>query len=98
VAARRFLILGNKNAITYKQVFALVEGNRIWIGATPMGRDLLFNVPEGAAEAFLAEGRHGSSYRIVDGTVMGRAAAVWFTNIDHGKRHAPLRLTEVYEE
>ena len=88
----KFLLIGNKNAITYKETFPLIKNNQVWVGAMPMGQDLLFTVPDAVAKAFLAEGREGSNYRIINGKVMGRAAAVWFTNIDHGKRHEPLQF------
>lgn len=87
---KRFLILGNKNAITYKEVFPLIKGDRLWMGVTPMGSDMLFNVPARVAKAMVESGRKGSSYRIVDGKVMGRSTSVWFTNLDHGRRHQKL--------
>jgi hypothetical protein len=57
-----------------------------------MSRDMLFSVPEIVQREFVAFGKQGSSYRIVDGEVMGRSSSVWFTNIEHGKRHQELPL------
>lgn len=45
---KKYLIIANKNAITYKEVFALVKDNRLWMGVTPMGTDMLFDVPPNA--------------------------------------------------
>ncbi len=89
---KKFLIIGNKNAITYKEVFPLIKDNRLWLGVTPMGTDMLFDVPPGMAEAMLETGKKGSNYKIVNGKVMGRSTSVWFTNLDHGRRHRELPL------
>jgi hypothetical protein len=91
-ANKQFLIIGNKNCITYKEVFPLIKENKVWIGKTPMGIDLLFNIPGERAEEMLKEGKEGSNYKIVDGIVYGRSASVWFTNLDHGRRHEKLSL------
>jgi hypothetical protein len=89
---KKFLIIGNKNAITYKEIFPLIKENKIWLGVTPMGTDMLFDVPPKVADALLQSGKEGSSYKIVNGKVMGRSTAVWFTNLDHGRRHQELQL------
>ncbi len=89
---KKFLIIGNKNAITYKEVFPLIKDNKLWMGVTPMGVDMLFYVPEQVAKAMVAAGKKGSNYRIVNGKIMGRSTSVWFTNLDHGRRHQELPL------
>ncbi|HRQ14990.1 MAG TPA: adenine-specific methyltransferase EcoRI family protein, partial [Promineifilum sp.] len=89
---KRFLIIGNKNAITYKEIFPLIKDNELWPGFTPMGIDMLFDVPSEIAKSMLMSGKEGSNYKIVDGKVMGRSTSVWFTNLDHGRRHQPLQL------
>ncbi len=89
---KKFLIIGNKNAIKYKVVFPLIKENKMWMGVTPMGADMLFDVPPKVAEAMCASGKKGSNYRIVNGRVMGRSASVWFTSLDHGRRHQQLEL------
>lgn len=93
---KKFLIIGNKNAITYKEIFPLIKDNKIWIGMTPMSEDMLFGVPDSYARELLKTGKPGSSYKIVNGVVMGRAQAVWFTNLDIPKRHEPLDLRGNY--
>ena len=89
---KQFLIIGPKNAITYKEVFPLIKDNKLWMGVTPMGVDMLFDVPERVAKAMVDAGKKGSNYKIVNGKVMGRSTSVWFTNLDHGRRHQPLPL------
>lgn len=89
---KKFLIIGNKNAISYKEVFPLIKDNKLWIGVTPMGTDLLFDLPPKVAEAMRESGKSGSNYKIVNGKVLGRSTSVWFTNLDHGRRHRELPL------
>ncbi len=91
-AGKEFSIIGNKNAITYKEVFPLIKENKMWLGSTPMSIDLLFRIPKAFAAELVAKGGEGSAWRRIDGEVLGRASAVWFTNMDHGKRHQPLPL------
>ena len=89
-AGKRFAIIGNKNAITYKEIFPLIMKNELWMGRTPMSTDLLFAVPN--EDKLKSEKNMGSGYRIVDGKVFARSQSVWFTNLDHGRRHEPLQL------
>ncbi|MCL2072779.1 MAG: adenine-specific methyltransferase EcoRI family protein [Marinilabiliaceae bacterium] len=91
-ANKEFLIIGNKNCITYKEVFPLFKDNKLWIGAMPMGKDLLFEVPDKYEKKMLLEGKEGSNYKIVDGKIFGRSASVWFTNLEHDRRHRPMPL------
>ena len=91
-AEKQFVIIGNKNAITYKEVFPFLKNNRIWVGYTPMIKDLLFLLPENIQKEMLNNKKIGSAYRIVNGQVMGRSQSIWFTNIEHGKRHETLQL------
>ena len=91
-ANKYFLVIANKNCVTYKEVFPLFKDNKLWVGRTPMGEDLLFEIPQPFVSKFLTEGRVGSKYKIVEGKVLGRSTSVWFTNIDHGRRHQPLPL------
>lgn len=87
---KKFAIIGNKNAITYKEVFPHIKENRMWLGFTPIGYDWLFAVPN--EQEFIKGKKEGSAYRIVDGKIYGRAQACWFTNIEHCKRHEFLDL------
>ena len=93
---KKFLIIGNKNGITYKEVFPLICDDELWIGATPMGRDILFTVPKDKEGELLSKSKKGSAYRIVDGVVYARSTSIWFTNLDHGYRHAKLNLYKRY--
>lgn len=84
---KTFLIIANINAITYKEVFPLIKDNKMWLG-TGMGRWISgFIVPESYE-------LYGSEARIdKDGKrIVSTNNCLWFTNLDHGKRHQPLPL------
>lgn len=92
-AKKQFVILGNMNAITYKEVFPRLKNNEIWLGYKSLNHDMYFNVPDDRKRWLVEHKKEGSAYKIIDGVVMGRlASACWFTNIDHGKRHQTLLL------
>ena len=91
-ANKKLVILGNKNAITYKEIFPLIKENKMWLGSTPMSVDLMFRVPASMQAQLVAAGKEGSAWRRIDGEVMGRSTSAWFTSLDHGRRHEPLAL------
>ena len=85
-ADKKFLIIGNINCITYKDVFPQIMANRAWLG-NGMGRWISgFIVPE-SYELYGTEARLEEGQRIV-----ATNNALWLTNLDHGRRHSPLRL------
>jgi hypothetical protein len=89
-AKKHFSIIGNMNAITYKEVFPVIKANKLWLGATGNGNDMVFAVPEGAD---IAEKDRQKAARLGykgDYTRLGNSC--WFTSIDHGKRHEPIPL------
>ena len=89
-AGKKFAIIGNQNAITYKEVFPYIKNNEIWLGATGFANDMVFAVPEGTeikpTDKAKAErlGYKGNYTRLGN--------SCWFTNIEHGRRHQPLQL------
>lgn len=86
-ANKEFIIIGNVNAINYKECFPLIMSNRIWLGPSIHSGDREFQVPEDYPIK-------ASGWRIdEDGRKFIRVKGVrWFTNIDHGRRHEPLPL------
>lgn len=84
---KKFLIIANINSITYKEVFPLIKENEVWLG-TGMGRWISgFIVPD-SYELYGSEARiDGDGNRIVSTN-----NCLWFTNLDHGKRHQELPL------
>ena len=92
-AEKKFVILGNMNAITYKEVFPILRDNLAWLGFKSLNQDTYFTVSDEYKQWLLDNKREGSAYKIINGVVMGRlASACWFTNVDHGKRHETLQL------
>lgn len=91
-AKKKFIIIGNKNAITYKEIFPLIKDNLVWYGPSITGGDREFMVPR----SYIT---HSSSLRIdEEGNKYIRVPGVhWFTNVDHGRRHEPLQLMTMSE-
>ena len=89
-AKKQFCIIGNMNAITYKEVFPLIKENRMWLGATGNGNDMVFAVPKGTEIAEKDQQKAARLGYVGDFTRLGNSC--WFTNIDHGRRHNPLPL------
>jgi len=89
----QFIILGNINAITYKEVFPHLKNNEIWLGYKSLNQDMYFEVTKSYKKWLLQNKKEGSAYKIINGEVMGRlASACWFTNINHGRRYQRLEL------
>ena len=87
---KRFLIIGNMNAITYKEVFPLIKENMAWLGATGFFTDMVFRVPKGTAVAPADKAKAAKMGYVGDYTRLGNSC--WFTNLEHGRRHQPLQL------
>jgi len=87
-ANKQFLVIGNINAITYKELFPLIQSDKLWLGATNFNKGMYFKVPTDFVYA--------STYKFEreqNGEKVNRVPGVcWFTNIDHGRRHQPLPL------
>lgn len=89
-ANKLFCIIGNMNAITYKEVFPLIQENKMWLGATGNGNDMVFAVPPGTEVDEKDRQKAARMGYIGDYTRLGNSC--WFTNLDHGRRHQPLQL------
>ena len=88
---KKFLIIGNQNAITYKEIFPLIKINKMWTGCRfnqrVNGQNMTFFVPNdyplsGTEVSIDEKGRK----------LISVAGTGWFTNLDHGRRHQPLQL------
>ena len=85
-AGKDFVILGNVNSVTYKEVFPLIKDNKMWLGATRHGVGQMWvivndNAPVKTGQKF----ENGLKLQTVGSTS-------WFTTLDHGRRHQPLTL------
>lgn len=83
-AEKKFLIIGNQNAITYKEVFPLIKNNELWLGNGFNKGNAYFRI---VGKANYASGVYDES----TGLVKFRNCC-WMTNLDHGRRHQPLQL------
>lgn len=90
---KKFLIIGNMNAITYKEIFPLLKENKVWLGnnCKVNGGAMFFEIPENIANLEqireIKINEHGKKVYIT------RVQGVrWFTNLDHGRRHQPIPL------
>lgn len=87
---KKFLIIGNHNAITYKEVFPYIKANELWLGATGFSTDMVFAVPKGTEVDPKDRAKAAKLGYEGDYTRLGNSC--WFTNLDHGRRHQPLQL------
>lgn len=88
---KKFLIIGNVNAITYKEIFKLIKEDKVWLGASIHSGDREFGVPDDYPLT-------AAGYRIDEnGKKFIRVKGVrWFTNMDYDERHEDLILYKKY--
>lgn len=82
---KKFVIIGNKNAITYKEIFPLIKEGKMWLGYRNINSDMWFIVP-----------KDYKCEKIVDGVRVKHIMGCWFTNLDTTKRHENLQLYKKY--
>ena len=92
---KQFSIIGNMNAITYKEIFPLIKDDKVWLGATGNGNDMVFAVPNGSEITESDRQKAARMGYVGDFTRLGNSC--WFTNLDHGRRHRPLPLMTMAE-
>ncbi len=83
-ANKRFVMIGSMNAITYKEVFPIIMADRMWLGNGFQSGNAYFRP---MADREYASGVYDDKTNLVK-----FRNVVWFTNIDHGRRHQPLSL------
>lgn len=88
-AGKQFIIIGNMNAITYKEIFPLIKENRIWLGNGFNHGNAYFRIE---IQREYADGVYDENTNLVK-----FRNCCWFTNIDHGRRHQPLQLMTMAE-
>ncbi len=88
---KKFIIIGNMNAIHYKEIFPYIKDNKLWIGPSVHSGDRMFNVPDDYPlnAAGCGVGEEGRKYIRVKGIR-------WFTNIDISQRHEEIILYRNY--
>ena len=89
-SGKQFIIIGNMNAVTYKEIFPLIKDNKMWLGNGFQNGNAYFRV-EAPRETY-ANGVFDENTSLVK-----FRNCCWFTNIDHGRRHQPLQLMTMAE-
>ena len=82
---KKFLIIGNTNAITYLEIFPLIKDNKMWLGSTNFNVGMFFEVPDNWERFHHINKETGKKIARV-------STSCWYTNLDHGRRHEPLNL------
>ena len=83
---KKFLIIGNQNAITYKEIFPLIQANKLWLGKGFKGNVGFFKSPY---EDRAVSSQHKEGMIRVSGVM-------WFTNMDYPERHTDIELYKTY--
>jgi len=78
---KKFIILGNKGSVIYKEIFPLFQKNKLWSGKTEWGGGMWFETTN-----------TDDVDKVIDGKNMKNVPSVWLTNIDHGRRHQKIPL------
>lgn len=80
-SGKKFIMIGNKNCVTYKEVFPYIKNNKVWSGRKEWAGGMWFKTmnPDDVD-------------KVVNGVNMKNVPSIWVTNIDHGRRHEPLQL------
>ena len=87
---KKFIIIGNQNAITYQEIFPLIKDNKLWLGVSMNGSNRYFQVPN---DYPLTE----KTGKIVDGKKYAFVkSVVWFTNLETPKRREEIELYRKY--
>lgn len=81
---KQFVIIGSMNSITYKEIFPLIKDNKMWLGNGFKAGNAFFSI------------KHSSDYKEgvynIDTGLVKFRNCIWYTNIDHGRRHNFLKL------
>jgi len=80
-STKKFVIIGNKNCVTYKEVFPLFAQNKIWSGKTEWSGGMWFETTN-----------QNDVDKVIDGKNMKNVSSIWLTNLDHGRRHKAIDL------
>lgn len=89
-SGKQFVIIGSMNAVSYKEIFPLIKDNKMWMGNGFQNGNAYFRVE--APRVGYADGVFDESTNLVK-----FRNCCWYTNIDHGRRHQPLRLMTMAE-
>lgn len=75
-----FLVIGNNVALGYKEIFPLIQQNKLRPGYKTSNKDSYFDIPEDVQNE-LIETNRSSSFKIINGKIFGRVSTIWFTSL-----------------
>ena len=84
---KKFLIIGNMNAVTYKEIFPLIQGNQMWVGVNAKGGSR-----KGNSMSFIVPDDYDGRVVIEKNNRVAQISAWWFTNLDHRNSHEKIDL------
>jgi hypothetical protein len=82
-AGKKFAVIGNQNALTYRDIFPLIQQNRMWLGK---------GFPRNMAHFHTPYVPHGKWIEQAGEGIVRVPSMQWYTNLDHGRRHEPMQL------
>lgn len=94
---KKFIIVGNHSAISYKEIFPYIKNNEMWLGYKPLGGAMYFHITDEYKEEIVKTKKEGTGWVEVNGEIMANVSqACWFTNLEHSKRKEFIGLTKKY--
>lgn len=94
---KKFVIIGNLNAITYKEIFPIIKNNKVWLGPSITSGDREFVIPKENVDIAKFTGEIRKDQNGNDVYYQKVVGVRWYTNIDHGRRHQPIPLMTMAE-
>ena len=92
----KYTVIGNPNAVTYKEVFPLIRDNKLWLGYKSWSSEMYFGVNDTYKNWLLEHKEENSAYVIRDNTLYARNMSIWYTNLVIKKRYENLILYRTY--
>lgn len=92
---KKFVIIGNNNAITYKEIFPLLKDGKMWLGYRSSSGGGWYSVTK-EIEAEIRSGERKATWKEDDGLFLVNCPMIWFTNLDIPKRHEDVKIFRHY--
>ncbi len=92
---KKFLIIGNQNAIHYKEIFPLIKNNEVWTGYRRSSGGGWYMVTK-ELENDIRSGKKRATWKEVNGVFLVNKPMLWFTNLDIEKRHEKIIMYKTY--
>ncbi|MCY3626734.1 MAG: modification methylase [Gammaproteobacteria bacterium] len=94
---KKFLILGGAASVATKNIFDFIQQGKVWLGTKSISGGMYFDIPKWKQEEVLESGKK-NGYTIKNGVVKKISPVVWYTNLDHHRRHEEMFLFRKYSK